>query len=192
MSSVSQKRCIACGAEKAANEFYIANKVTGRLSSRCKTCRVAQTDAYRKARPGLRSAEGKRRRQRHPNVDREYQQSDRAKANRGKRRGKMAEQSRRWRKENPSLKLAQKQRRRARIRSNGGSFTAAEWEGLKAAQQYTCLRCRQQEPQIRLVPDHIVPISKGGTSYISNIQGLCVACNNWKRAKTIDFRPTRE
>lgn len=191
MPSVTQKRCTACDEEKATTEFYIVDKTTGRLSSRCKPCRIAQVDVYRKGRPGSRSIEAKRRRQRYPNVDREYQQTEQARVNRLKRREKRAEGSRRWRRNNPGLKLAQKQRRRARIKGNGGSFTASEWNALKAEQQYTCLRCGQQEPAIVLVPDHIVPISKGGGSNIGNIQGLCTACNNWKRARTIDYRSTR-
>lgn len=75
-----------------------------------------------------------------------------------------------------------------RIKQNGGAYTRAEWDALKAQYAHTCLRCGRSEPQIKLCADHVKPIARGGTSHISNIQPLCAACNSWKHARTIDFR----
>ena len=85
-------------------------------------------------------------------------------------------------------KLAWKHTRRTRIKGNGGKFTAREWRNLKAFYSFTCLRCKRQEPEIQLTPDHIKPVANGGTSYISNIQPLCLQCNVQKGAKEIDYR----
>jgi hypothetical protein len=71
-------------------------------------------------------------------------------------------------------------RRRARIKGNGGKHSLEEWEGLKISYGYRCAECSEFE---FLQKDHIVPISKGGTDDIWNIQPLCKSCNCKKRAK---------
>jgi 5-methylcytosine-specific restriction endonuclease McrA len=98
-------------------------------------------------------------------------------------------QQRKWNRANPDKVRAKRHRRRARERNNGGSFNAEEWAALKAQYNYTCLRCGKREPEITLTPDHVIPVSKGGSSDISNIQPLCGSCNSSKGDKTTDYRP---
>jgi 5-methylcytosine-specific restriction endonuclease McrA len=97
-----------------------------------------------------------------------------------------------WRRANRDLLKAMKQRRRARKRSAGPSFTTAEWAELKRLYDYTCLCCLRREPEIRLVPDHIIPLGPPGTGIIENIQPLCDSCNKRKATKTTDYRQTWE
>lgn len=79
--------------------------------------------------------------------------------------------------------------RRTRKSGNGGSFTHTEWEALKASFGYACLRCGQVAPQITLTADHVIPLSRGGDSNISNIQPLCLSCNSSKGARSCaDYR----
>jgi len=84
------------------------------------------------------------------------------------------------------MNVIRAQVRRARKRNSPNSFTADEWSALCAQYDHRCLCCGQQKP---LTPDHIRPLSRGGSNDISNIQPLCWLCNTRKGPKTIDYRP---
>lgn len=94
-----------------------------------------------------------------------------------------------YRQNNPGWNSAQIQKRKARKLGNGGTFTAEQWQTLKARFEHTCLRCGKREPEITLQPDHVVPLTRGGSNGIENIQPLCGSCNCRKYAKHIDYRP---
>jgi len=69
-----------------------------------------------------------------------------------------------------------------------GNHTFKEWENLKKKFKYTCQRCGKTEPFNHnrfknLTEDHIIPLSKGGTDFINNIQPLCHSCNCKKSNK---------
>lgn len=69
-----------------------------------------------------------------------------------------------------------------------GNHTYGEWETVKAQFNWTCPRCLKSEPEVSLTRDHIVPLSKGGSDNIENIQPLCLKCNLWKYTKIINFK----
>ena len=78
--------------------------------------------------------------------------------------------------------------RRARKLKAKGSHTEEEWQELKAFYNFMCLRCRKQEPDIKLTRDHVIPLTQGGSDSIDNVQPLCSRCNSKKNNKHIDYR----
>jgi len=87
---------------------------------------------------------------------------------------------------NPDKEVSKRHTRRARLKAAHGEFSQSEWRNLCNFYQNTCLRCGVKD--VSLTPDHIVPLSCGGSNKIENIQPLCLNCNLKKGTKTVDYR----
>ena len=103
------------------------------------------------------------------------------------------ERCRLWRENNPEAfrewclanpdKVAEKNwRRRALELGAVGTFTRQEFKALGN----TCLRCGRAD--VPMTADHVIPLSKGGSNNIENIQPLCGSCNSAKKDRHIDYR----
>jgi 5-methylcytosine-specific restriction endonuclease McrA len=103
-----------------------------------------------------------------------------------KHREYYAEKNARWVRGNPLANRLRRARRRARLAGAEGTFTKAEWLALLDKYGRRCLCCGSTE---NLEPDHVVPVVKGGSNWITNIQPLCRSCNASKKDRTIDYRP---
>lgn len=95
-------------------------------------------------------------------------------------------QRKEWRVANKDAVNDATRRRRNKRRGNGGEFTEQQWNNLINMCAFRCLRCGED---CGLTVDHVIPVSLGGTSYISNIQPLCLSCNSKKGIKITDYRP---
>ena len=88
-----------------------------------------------------------------------------------------------WRKANPEKVRASVRNRTALRKAAEGTHTAQEIIELLDRQNWECAECGVSLKEKRHI-DHIVPLSRGGPNYISNLQGLCPTCNCSKNART--------
>lgn len=87
------------------------------------------------------------------------------------------EAHRKYVKKNPERIKHLKARRYARKKNAEGSHSLEQWEALKRIFKNKCGICGLKK---KLTKDHIMPLSKGGSDYIYNIQPLCRNCNSKK------------
>ena len=186
------KQCKKCMQSKPETDFNKDQSKKDGLFAWCRSCHVANSTKWNKDNPEKYREIFRRHRKKHPRGS----LSDTIKASLRMKnaiwdkanREKKNERNRRYRKLHPEKNTERHQVRRARILNAGGKFTAAQWKALKEKYEYTCLRCERREPEIKLTPDHVLPLSKGGRNDIENIQPLCISCNASKQAKHIDYR----
>jgi 5-methylcytosine-specific restriction endonuclease McrA len=86
------------------------------------------------------------------------------------------------------FKANNRRKRRAANNASRGSFTAREFEELCARYGNKCLSCGVTG--IVLEADHCIPLTRGGSDDISNIQPLCGTCNRRELVDTVDYRAT--
>jgi 5-methylcytosine-specific restriction endonuclease McrA len=84
-------------------------------------------------------------------------------------------------------KANNRRKRRAAKNASGDRFTAQKFEALCSDYGYACLCCGVTGR--RLEADHVIPLTKGGSDDIGNIQPLCGECNRHKFTAIIDYRP---
>lgn len=105
--------------------------------------------------------------------------------------------AKRWALANPEraheVRLVSDRNRKAALRGADGSHTVDDVAAILKRQKLKCAECsisiRSQEDRH---VDHIMPLSKGGTNWPSNLQVLCATCNLRKAAKDpLDFAKER-
>lgn len=85
------------------------------------------------------------------------------------------------------VRVSELQRRRLRELASGPGWTSEEWLALQAHYNNHCLACG---PTAAIVPDHVIPMKRGGSHSLDNIQPLCNKCNLRKGLQLTDYRPT--
>ena len=200
------KICTECGVEKSFSDFYVASR-------KCKACVKARAREYRRnhlqqyaeyerSRANLpHRVEARRKYQvEHREQIAEYKKawtkanSERAAAYKReyyeRNREEVIARSEEWGKNNVEkvrqFKANTNRKRRAAKHASLGNFTAKEFQELCEGYGNRCLCCGAEGALLEA--DHIVPLSRGGSDEIGNIQPLCGTCNRSKFVKTVDYR----
>lgn len=207
------KTCPACEIAKPVSAFHRDKSRKDGLCVKCKVCvrayydqtrdvQIATTRAWQKAHPdacnaatarwreansqSCKSANARwvaKNRERLLARNRAYRLAHRDEINALERDKWHSWKKFRPRRRDPAARKAAAHRYRARLIAAEGSFTAGEWRGCKEAHGNRCAICHEVK---HLCVDHIIPLSKGGTNYITNIQPLCFSCNSRKKDKMPD------
>ena len=82
---------------------------------------------------------------------------------------------------------------RAHVVETGGTGVSFEqWIEICEKFNNCCPGCRRSSSEINLDIDHILPVSRGGTTVPENIQPLCQSCNSKKYTKHVRYYPDQE
>jgi 5-methylcytosine-specific restriction endonuclease McrA len=211
---LSAKVCKGCREVKDLSEFYFSKtNLDGRMG-KCKLCvasrvrenrrqRLEQYAEYERSRASLPHRVEARRnyQEEHKQPISEYKKS--WTANNSQRvaslkrdyyernRQEVISRSKKWAVENAekvkAAKANNRRKRRAAKTASGGHFTVEEFDALCSEYGYACLCCGATDRVLEA--DHVVPLTKGGSDDISNIQPLCGECNRRKFTEIIDYRP---
>lgn len=187
VTMTSAKVCNKCGASKQLSEYYKNATISDGYSKTCKACKKKYQSEWRK-----------QNRENHRKYSREYyrthseERSEYYKEWSGLNAAKKREYDKTWRKSNPERMRQRRKiengRRRARLQNAEGSYTVDEWIEIKEKYGNSCLACGETEDNVKITPDHVVPLAIGGSNSIENIQPLCWSCNARKQARYIDYR----
>lgn len=90
-------------------------------------------------------------------------------------------------KDHPELNRIYRENRRARELGQEDQFTPVEWLAKQEEYDNKCAYCGTRDietPEGFLVPDHAIPLARGGSGHIDNIIPACKACNDAKHTLT--------
>lgn len=181
------KTCIKCGKTKPVAEYYKNSTYLDGYSSTCKGCKLDYQRRYFEDNKA--AVRGKAKQYYHDN---KLARAKYGKQWRADNAAYKAECDREWKRNNPERVRAQRKienaRRRARLESADGDYTVVEWLNLKKHYGGMCLKCGKIEPEVKITPDHVIPLALGGRNAIDNIQPLCWGCNAAKQARIVDYR----
>lgn len=170
-------RCEICSAAKKSSAAKSYQKNKDKVSEKNRRYRNEHADEWREYR-----AEWGRK---NVDKDREYGRRWRAKDIEHTRR-LARERYYRRKSIDPGAIADARHRRRAREADSEGEHTSDEFDILVKMNGGRCLSCGIHSSSVKLQRDHIVPLSKGGSSGIDNIQPLCPKCNKSKGNRSSD------
>ena len=172
------KRCSSCEALKPLDEFSVnkTGKQAGIVASVCKACKCIKAKERRQRNLKAARIKGLESYYRNRDSALEYKRrhyEENREAERARTKAYIAA--------NPDIARSNNHARRARLLDAEGKYSAADVSTKLAEQGGKCFWCEVDLDGVYHV-DHIVPVSKGGSNWPSNICCSCPPCNLRKGA----------
>lgn len=202
------KRCSSCKEEKPLVAYACSKNRRDGLQGICRKCQAQ----YRRTWNAINKAHVKEYRRKCYAADKQKHQAM-ARRSRLKHKDKRNAEVRKWHEQHPAYRreyyrrnaqrfLEYNRQRRLRalveVHNNNnayakrwaeapGSFTPHQWQDLCNSYNCCCAYCGRRD--LPLTRHHVVPLSKGGTHFISNLAPACQPCNSRIGTRTIPPPP---
>lgn len=188
------KRCLECGIEKDATEFWVKKTRKDGLNDACKPCARRKHQQYLKDNPDIYQTMLDK--QKEPEIRarrRALIQKDAAKWQKYQLKWRLAHPevfrvaSKAWaakkRAVDPEYFAARARNEYSLRRGSSGKVTKEEWAACLDAYNHACSYCGKDIAGFDCTQDHIMPVTRGGLHVIENIVPACRSCNARKKNK---------
>ena len=167
--------------ERKENASYIQQRRNYQTQNRDKI--LLAKAKYRATRRYELSAKQRERYRQNPDYTSQYSRQWRAANRERKNAGERARRLRNWER---SSQLSRITKAKRRDHVAGARYRLCDWQALCTWFGDKCLCCHEAKP---ITVDHVIPLARGGTNTIENLQPLCDRCNKSKGARrTTDYR----
>lgn len=173
------KVCIKCGLDKPLSDYHKNKNRKDGVTVICKPCAISKSGKWQKENKEKVNAVVRK------NYAKNLEYSRTKRRERVKRWYKNNAESQRKRTReyaiaHPESKRISEQKRRIRKLNNGEYLILP-----KEINKFLSSNCNNCGTSELITLDHIIPISRGGSHSVGNLQSLCRSCNSSKNNKTI-------